>query len=152
MAALPPVRRWVLQGDAEKLGAAWPGGLPATILGSTAAEGYAALKLGPDEWLLIAPVASASPETPTAGALVEVSDRQLAFELAGPAAATLFNAGNPLDLSDAAFPAGRATRTIFGKVEVVLWRPTAEPLWRIEVWRSYAPYLLRYLIRAVADL
>lgn len=41
---------------------------------------------------------------------------------------------------------------MFGKAEVVLWRPDAGPLWRMELWRSFAPYVASYLRQAVADL
>jgi sarcosine oxidase, subunit gamma len=44
-----------------------------------------------------------------------------------------------------------ATRTLLGKAEIILWR-TSETSWQIEVWRSYAPYVLTYLKQAIADL
>lgn len=148
--ALPPACRWVLHGAPGDL--AWPGGLPREMLRSTAAESHAALMLGPDEWLLIAPVDTQAPTSTPAAPLVDISDRNVAFEIAGPAARALLNAGNPLDLADPAFPAGMATRTVFGKAEVVLWRPGTEPVWRMEVWRSFASYVVRFLEQAVMDL
>jgi sarcosine oxidase subunit gamma len=39
------------------------------------------------------------------------------------------------------------TRTVFGKAEIVLWRTAAETF-RIEVWRSFAPYVLGCLEEA----
>src|ERR687898_480955 len=57
--------------------------------------------------------------------LVDVSHRHRAFEVSGPAAAALLNEGCPLDLDDAAFPAGACTRTLFGKIEILLWRSAA---------------------------
>jgi heterotetrameric sarcosine oxidase gamma subunit len=32
------------------------------------------------------------------------------------------------------------TRTLLGKADIVLWR-TAADVFRIEVWRSFAPYV-----------
>lgn len=115
----------------------------------------AALWLGPDEWLLIAPddradmligaLNDALDGEPAS--IVEVSDRNVAIEVAGPKAAEALNAFNPLDLSEAAFPVGMCARTLFGKAEIVLWR-TAPETFRIEVWRSFAPYVLGCLDEA----
>ena len=65
--------------------------------------------------------------------------------------ALLLNEGCPLDLDAAAFPPGRCTRTLFGKAEIVLWRRDVDA-WRVEVARSFAPYLLALLREAAADL
>jgi sarcosine oxidase subunit gamma len=73
-------------------------------------------------------------------ALVDISHRQTAFEVVGPCARTLLNAGCPLDLQDHAFRVGACTRTLFEKCEVVLWRREAETF-HVEVWRSFAPYV-----------
>ena len=88
-------------------------------------------RLGPDEWLIGCAEADVDQiqqriETSlsnAAHALVDVSHRNVAFEIAGPQASAALNAGCPLDLGDAAFPAGTATRTLLGKAEVVLIRP-----------------------------
>ncbi len=42
------------------------------------------------------------------------------------------------------------TRTIFAKAEIVLWR-TAPDAFRIEVWRSFAPYVLGLLDEAIME-
>jgi sarcosine oxidase subunit gamma len=114
------------------------------------------LWLGPDERLLLAPAEGrasliASLETALAAhahSLVDVSHRQLAFELRGAIAAPLLNAQCPLDLSLAAFPVGMCTRTVFAKAEIVLWR-TAPEVFHVEVWRSFADYVVT-LLRTVA--
>ena len=49
------------------------------------------------------------------------------------------------------FPVGMCTRTLFGKAEIVLWRMRADA-WRIEVWRSFAPYVLGCLEEACLDI
>ena len=114
-------------------------------------------RLGPDEWLIGGAEADADmiqQEVETAldnsaHALVDVSHRNVAFEMSGDQAATALNAGCPLDLGDSAFPAGSATRTLLGKAEIVLIRPTQERLYRVECWRSFAPYVHGFLVEAV---
>jgi len=76
--------------------------------------------------------------------LVDISQRQLSFELHGPNAALLLNAQCPLDLSLAAFPVHMCTRSVYAKSEIVLWR-TAEDRFHVEVWRSFADYVLTLL-------
>jgi sarcosine oxidase subunit gamma len=117
--------------------------------------GRAALWLGPDEWLLIADGGDAadiggvleSVLDGTAHSLVDVSHRQIGLAASGPAVARVLNAGCPLDLDLKAFPVGFATRTLFDKIEIVLWR-RAEASFHVEVWRSFAPYLTGSLAEA----
>ena len=75
---------------------------------------------------------------------MDVSQRQLGLEVRGPTAVRLLNAQCPLELTAAAFPVGMCTRTIYAKTEIVLWRTAAE-CFHIEVWRSFAPYLVTLL-------
>lgn len=118
-----------------------------------------AARLGPDEWLLIVPETAANGLTEEIArdlggvhhALVEVSHRQCAIEVAGEAAADVINAGCPLDLSRRRFPTGTATRTVLIKSEIVLMRTGDEPRYRIEVWRSFAPYVLAILTEAALE-
>ena len=117
-----------------------------------------ALRIGPDELVLIVPIAEGSAIQGALEAacathphsLVNISDRHSGFALEGPHAADLINAGCPLDLDESAFPVGMVTRTLFHKAEIVLWRmgPT---LFRIEVWRSFAPYVEALLEEAAHD-
>ena len=105
-------------------------------------------RLGPDEWLIGAPepdadILAAAVTAELAGrahALVDVSHRNVGIDVRGVAAAIALNAGCPLDLGDAAFPAGSATRTLLGKAEIVLWRTDTDSF-HIEVARSFAPYV-----------
>jgi sarcosine oxidase, subunit gamma len=155
MAEAPPAARFILRGgEGARLAAGMAfGAEPPTRLGP-AGEGVrrAALWLGPDEWLLIAEGADSAPlgETlesvldGTAHSLVDVSHRQIGLIVSGPAAARVLNAGCPLDLDVKAFPVGMATRTLFDKAEIVLWR-RAEATFHVEVWRSFAPYLAALL-------
>jgi sarcosine oxidase subunit gamma len=154
----PPAARFILRGsEAVRLACGMVfGAEPPSQLGP-AAEGdkRAALWLGPDEWLLIADGADLvtigdvleSVLEGTAHSLVDVSHRQVGLIAEGPAAARVLNAGCPLDLSLKAFPVGFATRTVFDKVEIVLWR-RAETTFHVEVWRSFAPHLAASLAEA----
>jgi sarcosine oxidase subunit gamma len=110
-------------------------------------------RLGPDEWLLIAPEPDDDELRQTiAGefadslfALVDVGHRQVAFRVDGDHAADIVNGGCPLDLDDACFPAGSATRTLLGKAEIVLIRPGPARIYHVECGRSFAPYVHGFL-------
>jgi sarcosine oxidase subunit gamma len=121
-------------------------------------NGLAALWLGPEEWLLLGPcdeqttisemLKSALASMPHA--LVDVSHRDAAFLVRGPTAALAINAGCPLDLRLAAFPAGACTRTLLGKAEIVLWRLTPDEF-QIRTPRSFAAYVRDFLDLAFRD-
>lgn len=155
---LSPLSRWVLRGPdalADPLGQAVLGAaLPLAPLASAQAGPCAALRLGPDEWLLLAEDGArlALPAVNAPYSLVDVGHRNAAIELDGPAATELLAAGCPLDLDPCAFPPGSCTRTLFGAVEIVLWRPGAEPRFHIEVWRSFAMPLWAHLAEAAQDI
>ena len=116
-------------------------------------------RLGPNEWLIGGPKAGAAAiageiEEALAGqihALVDVSHRNVAIEIAGAEAAAILNAGCPLDLAAEAFPAGSATRTLLGKAEIVLIRAGQAPVFRVECWRSFATYVHGFLVEAARD-
>jgi len=158
---LPPARRFVLRGDSAARAAAERAlGVPVPALACRAGSDgtRAALWLGPDEWLLIAADQDAAAERALlpaleglAHSLVDVSHRQIGLTVSGAQAATLLNAGCPLDLQLSAFPVGMCTRTMLSKAEVVLWRTGAEQF-RLEVWRSFAAYVSEYLAAAARDL
>ncbi|MGH6798744.1 MAG: sarcosine oxidase subunit gamma [Roseiarcus sp.] len=154
----PPAARFILRGaEAVRVACGMVfGAEPPSRLGP-AGEGdkRAALWLGPDEWLLMSDSADAgaigdvleSVLEGTAHSLVDVSHRQIGLIASGPIAARALNAGCPLDLDLKAFPVGFATRTLFDKAEIVLWR-RAQATFHVEVWRSFAPYLAASLAEA----
>ena len=158
LTALPAATRFVLRGRPAAIDAAeaaFGQTLPRTACRATQTERRAALWLGPDEWLMLAPDDEAAPLfatlTEAIGAaphsLVDVSHRQVAIEISGPDVEAVLNTGCPLDLSLDEFPVGMCTRTIFGKSEIVLWRTSAAGF-RVEVWRSFAAYVWRMLEEA----
>ncbi|HET7756041.1 MAG TPA: sarcosine oxidase subunit gamma family protein, partial [Steroidobacteraceae bacterium] len=109
---LPPAARSSLRGGPEvrdAAGAALGVALPVTACRAATAGARAALWLGPDEWLLLAPDGEewAALREALAGlphALVDVSHRQVALEVSGADAPLLLAAGCPLDLEARAFP------------------------------------------------
>ena len=156
---LPSAARFVFRGDAPArlaAGAVLGTPLAAVACRATTNGACAALWLGPDEHLLLAPEAAAATlaadlAQALAGlphSLVDVGHRQLALELRGVHAEWLLAALCPLPLDLTAFPVGMCTRTVFSKAEIVLWRPATD-VFHVEVWRSFAPYLAG-LLREVA--
>ena len=147
----PALCRFILRGHpADGFGMALPR-MPRDV---AQAGGRAALWLGPDEWLLLAPSDQAvaiAEAMPQADSLVEVSDAFVALRLAGPHAARVLSAGCPLDLPPGAFPPGTATRTLLGKAGITLWRMGAEA-WHLEVARSLAAYVRAFLAEAARGL
>ena len=132
--------------------------LPAKIGGTSIAASQTVLCLGPNEWLIIASVKAGAKLAQTMDKLsadyvcsaVNISHRNLQLTLTGPGAARAINAACPLDLSPAAFPVGKCTRTIFEGAPIVLWR-TGETDFIIEAWRSFAPYVRDFLAKTAKD-
>lgn len=125
-----------------------PEGLPPLLSSAPFDEGYA-LGLGPDEWLLILPEGSPTPTG--AYALTDISDRNIGLTIEGPLAETLLQASIALDLSLAAFPIGKVTRTLHEGTEIILWR-TGETAFWVEAWRSFAEHLFGALAIMAGDL
>ncbi len=106
--------------------------------------------LGPDEWLLRAPAGTTlAMGTGLPLAITEVSERSVCLIAEGARAAEVLAAGCPLDLDR--FAVGRATRTVFETVEIVLLR-TGDMRFEVEVWRSFAPWLSMALESAARPL
>ena len=115
--------------------------------------GRRALWLGPDEWLLIDEQADPMKDLAKVKALhsaVDVSHRNTAIKLTGQGARATLEAGCPQNLGDAVFPVGACTRTVLGKIEVVIVR-TGEDAWRVECWRSFSDYAFTFLADAAGD-
>jgi sarcosine oxidase subunit alpha len=150
LSALAPTLRLSVRGGIAA--AASIGATIGVILGTVPCRAVwsderAALWLGPDEWLVLAPLAEADFAVriraglgATPASIVDVSHRNVAIQVAGPRAAWCLNAFCALDLDPRAFPPGACTRTLFGKAEVVLWRIT-DDIFYLDVARSLAPYV-----------
>jgi len=127
--------------------------LPVKPKGSASTKGRMAFWLGPDEWLLIDDKGGDLMADCAASGVVhsatDVSHRNTAIIVSGPGAANAINAGCPLNLS-LTFPVGAVTRSVFGKIEVVLYR-IDEETFRLECWRSFAEYAFGLLNEAAED-
>lgn len=157
LATLPPAHRISLRAPAasvQMLSKALGLTLPEKPKTSASKGSRTALWLGPDEWLVIDDGAK-DPLADCAGvgelhSAVGISHRNVAISVTGPGAANTINAGCPQDLSIAAFPVGGCSRTILGKVEIVLLR-TGEDAFRVECWRSFSDYGFTFLTEAARD-
>jgi sarcosine oxidase subunit gamma len=153
---LPPATRFIFQGGAAARAALHAGwGVPCAEAACRAhsREGRATLWLGPEEYLLWQSVRDVESALLTGlehalasipHSLVDVSHRQVALQITGPQVETLLNGACPLDLHIDAFPVDMCTRTVFAKAEIVLWR-TSTDSFHLEVWRSFAPYVIALL-------
>jgi len=130
---------------AKSLGLALP-----VKIGATSNKGGAiSACLGPDEWIVIAEKDKHAKLYDLALKLsseyimsvTDVSHRNVALTLSGPAAAETVNVGCPQDLSLEAFPVGKCTRTVFESAPILLYRISEEEF-VMECWRSFAPYML----------
>jgi sarcosine oxidase subunit gamma len=162
LAPLPAATRFSFRGGADAAAAAsgaFGVELPAAACRANVAGSRAALWLGPDEQLLIAPEGDAAAARAALAAalesiphsIVDIGHRQVAFEVRGPHAEWLLQSGCPLDLDVSRFPVGMCTRTVFMKAEVLLWRTGADTF-RLEVWRSFAEYVVGMLAEAALEL
>jgi sarcosine oxidase subunit gamma len=157
-----PAARFILRGAPDVMAAS--AGAFGVTPSSTACRAIvqgdrAALWLGPDEQLLIAPAKEAESlgaalESALAGlphSLVEVSHRQVALNVAGAQAEAILAGYCPLDVDLRAFPVGMCTRTVYSKAEIVLWR-TEPRVFRVEVWRSFTDYVVRLMSEVASEL
>ncbi|MFO1468488.1 MAG: sarcosine oxidase subunit gamma family protein [Steroidobacteraceae bacterium] len=155
---LPEQARWILQGGPEALAAAargWAPGIPREACRALSSGEQHTLWLGPEEFLLLAPVGSGIDGLRTVlegtpHSLVDVGHRQVAVEVCGNDVETLLAGACPLDLDLAHFPVSMCTRTVFGKADIVLWR-TQPQAFHLEVWRSFLPYCTELLAEFVRD-
>lgn len=104
--------------------------------------------LGPDEWFMRAadgtniPMGEGLPIS-----ITDVSERSVCYIVEGERAAEILMSGCPLDLDK--FEVGRATRTIYETVEIILIRE-AEDRFHVEVWRSFSTWLWLALTTAAS--
>ena len=147
ISAAPATSRIILRaaGDDVAVAAKALGVVLPELPKSTARHGNVnALWIGPDEWFIYAPeaenlAARLADLTGTISA-VDVSHRNAAVLISGPASRSVIAAACPQNLNDDVFPVGAASRTVFGHAEIILHR-TGKEDWRIECWRSFADYV-----------
>lgn len=128
--------------------------LPTTPKTSAQSGSRVALWLGPDEWLVIdqdaVDLVAVAGGSGVLHSAADVSHRNIGIIVSGPDVEACLSAGCPQDLSLSAFPVGACSRTLFGKVEIVLSR--VEPdTFRVECWRSFSEYVFGLLAEAAED-
>jgi sarcosine oxidase subunit gamma len=129
--------------------------LPARIGGLEQRDGRLALCVGPDEWLLLAPIAEAGTiedrfrQVAEPHSLVDVGHREVGIDVSGPSASIVLNSGLALDLSIMSPASG--TRTIFDKAPIVLIKHSDDQ-YRIEVWQSFATHVWDLLSAASREI
>ncbi|OLP44025.1 sarcosine oxidase subunit gamma [Rhizobium oryziradicis] len=128
--------------------------LPTTPKTSTQSGPSLAFWLGPDEWLVIdeseADLMALCATSGTIHSATNVSHRNTAILVSGPGSVQTLNTACPLNLSQKTFPVGSVTRTVFGKIEIVLYRMNEQDF-RVECWRSFAEYAFGMLQEGAAD-
>ncbi len=158
-----PVGQVTLRGDlgSEALRAAVKAGVGVDVPRALRAAfdgDKGAVWMSPDELLLFVAYDQAGALAAELGAAlagehhlaVDVSDARAVITLAGANVAEVLAKGAPVDLSDAAFPAGTARRTHIGGVAVGFWRK-AEHEWEIVCFRSFARYLFDWLVESSSE-
>lgn len=119
----------------------------------------AAIWLGPDEWLLIAPDGEAADiEAALRGvrtndpwlSLVDVSHSYACLALSGPLTRDLLAKGLALDLHPRAFSSGDCAQTILGKSRVLLRALDGDHSFEVWVRNSLACYAAAWLLDACA--
>lgn len=120
---------------------------------NTVAEGSnsRALWLGPNEWLLVAPLGAALAGTLAQGlvgrsfAATELGDARAVIGLAGRNARDVLAKSCPLDLHPKSFGPGRCAQTKLSKIAAIIEQRDDAPSYEICVARSVARYAWRWL-------
>ncbi len=114
----------------------------------------AAFWIGPDEWLILdeagKDLVGECAKSKVLHSAVDVSQRNTAVMVTGANAEGTLSAGCPQNLSETAFPVGAVSRTLLGKVEVIIYRVKPQTF-RVECWRSFSDYVFTYLSDAARD-
>lgn len=133
--------------------------LPLTPNRVTATGSLRVLWLGPDEWLAIAdgdaPDLLPRLERAVAGrraAVTDLSSSRIIIEIAGVGARDLLAAGCGLDLHPRVFGPGRCAQTLLARVPVILDQLNDAPHYRVLVRRSFARWLVDWMMDAVEGL
>ena len=127
--------------------------LPREPMTSTSDGDVSILWMGPDEWLVMAPIAARArifgnlfrALDGMAAAATEVGDAIAVIGLSGPNARDVLAKGCTIDLHPRVFGSGRCVRTLLAKIGVTLHQIGAAPGFEIHVHRSYADYAWRWL-------
>lgn len=145
------------RGDLAALNKALGLTLPDRIGRRAAAGDVEAIRLGPDEWTVLAPAQKAEKLIAACAAvyesrphsLVDISGREVTLLIEGPRAADLLTLGCPRDI--AAIEVGEGRRTVFDGASVILWRDAGDRF-RMDVWNSFAGHVAELLKTGCREL
>ncbi|WP_277676110.1 sarcosine oxidase subunit gamma [Saccharopolyspora rectivirgula] len=143
-------------GIGRELGVELPTERPNAVHGD---ETTAVLRLGPDEWLVVAPDGAIGDVVDrltrgladSFGSVVDVSAHRTTLDLRGPMARDVLEKVCSLDLHPRSFGPGRCAQTLLGRTQAILWQLTEEPRYRLLVRCSFAGYLADLLLDAMAE-
>lgn len=133
--------------------------LPQTANTFSKHASYAVLWLGPDEWLITAPVGEHSTlertlRTALQGihhSVVDVSANRTIIELSGDWVRLILAKGCSHDFSAHAFFAPQVRQTQLAKAQVILQCIETATVFRVYVRHSFAQYLTQWLIDAATE-
>ena len=145
--AMPALADWCGQTAPE---------FPAAALTSTSARGLDLMWVGPDQWILRAPLESENDlisalkptEAPDDISIVQITDAYTFFKVSGPEAAEVLSIASPLDVHPSVFPENSATFTEVFQTRALLIK--AGTSFDIAVDRSYGAMFADYFARATA--
>ena len=135
-------------------------GQPLPVQPNTVSTGrHTACWLGPDEWLVVTPAASAAELagrldqalSSTHASVNDVSGGQVALMLQGATCRELLAAGCTLDLHPREFMAGDCAQSGLARANILIALVDDAPTFMIVVRRSFSDYLCRWLAHAGSD-
>lgn len=133
--------------------------LPNAISKTSSRGGVTVACLGPDEWMIFAPIERgaglwktlAKQSQTVVMSVTDISHRNVRLSVTGPQAKGTINVGCPLDLSRKVFPIGKCCRSVYEAAPILLHR-AGEDEFHIECWRSFAPYIVALMERHIVGL
>lgn len=124
----------------------------------TSREQTQILHVSPHRWLLVMPTASSQNVVSALcarmgselAAVVEISAALRCFRISGPLSRDVLAKLLPIDLAEAAFPAGRCAQGAIGGVGV-LTRTAGDGVFELSVGRSFAQHVWEVLVDATLE-
>jgi sarcosine oxidase subunit gamma len=127
--------------------------LPLAPNSSTASAMGEILKLGPNEWLLVADAGTAWSETLPipAATLTDVSHARVAVQVAGRSSREMLAKGCAVDLHPRECPPGTCIQTSVAEINVIVHKQHSDTGFTVYAARSYAACFWRWLITAASE-
>jgi sarcosine oxidase subunit gamma len=166
VAEVPIAAAWNVQGDAsradftDQVARQFSIALPIVPNTTARSDALTAFWLGPRSWLLMAH----NPDSPltdyidkrdelnrAGGALFDVSASRVVYRIAGEHATSVLASSCPLDLHLRSFRAGDCAQSMFGRVNVLLYKSDDAPIFIIMVARSFGQDVSQALRQTAAQ-